>query len=389
MKLMVRAANRGAAVNLQQLLTVLGEISALYLAISWVSSKVVELGQGISNSHGMVLLGELSRYFGDQSDPKFTEYFFWHPLIEPLVQRSWFHEQQWALKAREFRLKMELRLPPGRVPGHVAPSTFAAVMLNPFPWPTTREALRRVLEGNATSTMDSKQIGAALDHVCKQPTSEASDKNWADLLGQDWGKENKFSKDFLATKVDLYPWDKVWAREGSASKPDKSEVDYRDDPLRRVSEAWSENAIVPRKLRSSVIALLRDSEHDIDLFRTSMAQWYSDAMERARGRFRRIAIFWTFVVALLICLFSHISFFGILAELWKNPDKGDIAAAMKSVEQGLASPMILTLGGPPWPGFVALGGIFASALLAALGAPFWYDVFNRVSGQSKSTAKSE
>ena len=49
------------------------------------------------------------------------------------------------------------------------------------------------------------------------------------------------------------------------------------------------------------MAILDDSEGDIDRMRESLARWYSEMMERVTGRFKRRALIYLFVVAFTIC----------------------------------------------------------------------------------------
>jgi hypothetical protein len=161
-------------------------LAVLFIVVAWVSSKIVELIQLGFNFHGRVLRSELERCFGEdegKTKGRFTRYFYWHPMIVPLTQPSlpltlwrrarvnaasdWNRLRAFLAPLLSARLRGDSDAtasssastdpcyPPGRLPAHIAPETFAAVVMNPFPWPTTEEPLRRLLEANLKPEVDS------------------------------------------------------------------------------------------------------------------------------------------------------------------------------------------------------------------------------------------
>lgn len=273
-------------------------IIILFIALSWVTFKIVEAGNILLNRHGQWLLGELAHCFGESSPGRFTNYFYWHPLISPLSQppRGWPARHQ--IEASEDGEAIFTRYPPGRRPGHVAAETFAAVMLDPFPWPSTREALGRLLTANLVPAGEAAVATdpAMVDRLAStlwERRRQGADPTWQEALGED---SRWFDAGFGATKVDVY------ADPGSNSG---------GTPLDRLAQAWYSNRLAPEQLRATMSTLLREAESDVDHLRGATARWYREAMDRATGRFQRASMLTAFLVAAPICLALNVNLLAI------------------------------------------------------------------------------
>lgn len=230
-------------------------MAVLFIVVAWVSSKIVELFQLGLNMHGRVLRSELERCFGEDSGEtsgRFTRYFYWHPMIVPLTQPSlpvtlWRRVR--ANASSDWRRLRSLLAPlwpgspgedpaattapspaadpcypPGRLPAHIAPETFAAVVMNPFPWPTTEEPFRRMLEANlddVTPNADPANEGEQSASAPRDPVRELAKRlvhqvrmvhpgeTWGELLARPAVKAEldklgtfEFKQPFLEASVD-------------------------------------------------------------------------------------------------------------------------------------------------------------------------------------------
>lgn len=324
-------------------------LALLFIIVGWVSSKLVGMGQAFRNSHGRMLRGELERCFGGDKDAQsFTRYFYWHPIIAPLTQPSAVSRSSrvqailsWAserpvlrriakfLAARSWR-KPTFDYPPGRLPSHIAPETFAAAMMNPFPWPATEKPLDLLLIANREAKLGPQpglaaKLSSGRGYLEKPGT-------WEKLLtktviGYSYNKDD-FDRLFYDTPVDIHaqflenrpgavdsdaraPEKLPDSLDSDTRCPEKSSNAKSEEPralslTQKLLFVWCRNRLVPSGLRTRMVALIQDAEDDIDRLRASLARWYSETMERVTGRFKRRALFYIFLVALVICLLFNI-----------------------------------------------------------------------------------
>lgn len=280
-------------------------LAVLFIIVAWVSSKVVELGQLATNMHGKMLRKELKRTFGDATGD-FTRYFYWHPVVEPLTQPSRLVDLWRRFRRSIGRDEGGVSYPPGRLPGYLAPETFTAVVMNPFPWPTSPEPLRRLLAANfkddqAPGPLTDDQIMALIrnDHRVDQDTS------WNDYLAavEPHGPPpDQFSPHFLRSNV-MQP---AGAAGGKTA-------------IQNFRALCHANALVPHGFETRVVTLLHDAEQDIDEFRKGLARWYAEAMARVTGRFKRTSMICLFFIALGISAAFNLNTFRLLGLLMHNP----------------------------------------------------------------------
>jgi hypothetical protein len=290
-------------------------LAVLFVIVAWISSKIVELGQLTFNVHGKMLRDELERCFGEEDGPnkrRFTHYFYWHPMIVPLTQPSllvsiWRRIRGWfGRREGDTAADLESRFPPGRLPGHIAPESFAAVVMNPFPWPTTEEPLRRLLKANlvdAAAVSDSS-LDEAIRTLIRRGQSLNPGETWRALLER-LGIPLGLNDEFLDSRVDIH------GPSGAAG---------RGDPAERYIEMCRANELVPHPLETRIVTLLRDADSDLDEFRGGLRRWYSEAMARVTGRFKRTALVWVFVVALAICGLFNLNAINLFSALMKSPE---------------------------------------------------------------------
>lgn len=303
-------------------------LALLFIVIGWVSSKLVELGQGFVNAHGRMLRDELQRCFGGPRAEAFTRYFYWHPLVEPLSQPRIRRLPRWLRRS-----DAPEGYPPDRLPSYIAPETFAAVMLNPFPWPATAEPLRLFLIGNLEED-DARELPEAVNDL---PSDLSTKRKFVDAAGNwdmlliDAGRippEVLFDKDFRESPVNIHADP---PNSGAGGIPSAPPVQIPAEMLDRLARVWGKNKIVPAALRTRMMALIQDAEGDIDRLRANVARWYAETMDRVTGRFKRKALLYVSFVAFAICLLFNVNAIGIFSSIVENSDR------RASIERAMAA----------------------------------------------------
>jgi hypothetical protein len=178
----------------------------------------------------------------------------------------------------------------------------------------------------------------------------------------------------------------------------------------------------PSRVKSALVASLVAAQGDFDRFRTSVAAWFDDSMDRLSGAYKRnlkrISIFVGCVVALIVNADS----FQVGKSLWSDsalraemvqvadttsrsrPDQASYGAVMREFQGAndrlrplpVGWPLCVTRSPAPdtasaadlrdvcpageqmiWFGVTKLLGLFVTGLALSLGAPFWFDLLSR------------
>jgi len=167
------------------------------------------------------------------------------------------------------------------------------------------------------------------------------------------------------------------------------------------------------QIRATLATLYHDSGEQIDQFRDAVANWFDRAMDRLSGVYKRKIRWVTLAVALAVAAALNADPVHVAEILWQRPviaeQLGHIAPVATSPGQ-LATQASAVIGqldtaGPliGWTGFAAdpratglgtalmmLGWLIAAGA-ALFGAPFWFDILQRVvslRGTGKSIGSS-
>jgi hypothetical protein len=161
------------------------------------------------------------------------------------------------------------------------------------------------------------------------------------------------------------------------------------------------------RVSQALLGLLDSAQQDVDLARLRVENWYDDAMERVSGAYKRRAQVWIAVLGLGLCIGLNVDSLMIIRELWNDEALRTAVAAeaQKQAETPQAmdkckdkdllncvTASIRSANMPPigWAGdgvralpessgwlWKALG-ILISSVAVAMGAPFWFDLLNKV-----------
>jgi hypothetical protein len=167
--------------------------------------------------------------------------------------------------------------------------------------------------------------------------------------------------------------------------------------------------------RQALLGLVDQSRASLDDFRAGVEHWYDAQMDRVSGWYKRWAKRWLLVVALGLCLAANIDAYAIAGTLYRDPALR--AAAVGQVQQGsicagtdaddrasCVRELVGAVDGTGrilwWPQdcprtpsacvaqpgqdpdardwLLKLLGLALTAAAAAAGAPFWFDLLNRL-----------
>jgi hypothetical protein len=169
------------------------------------------------------------------------------------------------------------------------------------------------------------------------------------------------------------------------------------------------NDLPDGEVKRALLALVQDTERDLDTAKKRIEAWYDDAMDRVTGWYKRRTQVWTFIVALLIAVSINADTLQIARRLWTDPtlrsqlveqakvraaqpqpsaaDSSQPAASspgttVSQSEQAMLGQVLgwhpdALRGNTPLDWFERVIGWLLSVVAISLGAPFWFDLLNR------------
>jgi hypothetical protein len=179
--------------------------------------------------------------------------------------------------------------------------------------------------------------------------------------------------------------------------PDANVVKVTYASLRASVEKMQNNTHVQRALLMALDA----SQDDLERARLNIQAWYDGTMDRVSGWYKRSTQLIIFAIALAVTVVLNVDTVAIARTLYRDPAVLQlvVAQAEKAHEQLRSKEAFDTLGAmdlplgwefmkaegsrtqdpAPWPAFkMHWLGWLLTAFAATLGAPFWFDVLNKV-----------
>jgi hypothetical protein len=149
------------------------------------------------------------------------------------------------------------------------------------------------------------------------------------------------------------------------------------------------------QLKRTLEGLYARADGEITRFEAAVADWFDGAMDRVSGIYKRYSQLWAFLIALAIVVLLNIDAIHIAKILWQQPwlAKGIMLVPAENAAAALAQfdQLGLPLGWTGWPvwqyfsenlpllGWLsAIVGWLITALATLFGAPFWFDLLQRV-----------
>ena len=153
------------------------------------------------------------------------------------------------------------------------------------------------------------------------------------------------------------------------------------------------------QLRNFLIGLAERTGGDVAKFRSGLADWFDNGMDRVSGAYKRRTQLWTFVIALIIAASMNVDSITVGKELWVRPMLAKTIAPVPNLQTKDALKQLDELGVPiGWTaqrfselqsplGLEVLLGWLVTAFATLFGAPFWFDALGRLV-QLKGTGPS-
>lgn len=141
-------------------------------------------------------------------------------------------------------------------------------------------------------------------------------------------------------------------------------------------------------LQRVLLSAIDMAQGDLNRAEANIQAWYDSAMDRISGAYKRSTQWIIFTIALIVTIAMNVNTIAIVNHLFK-----DEAARERIVKMAEADPkgaktelesLNLPIGweGPvkfwTWPGWTNIFGWLLTAFAATLGAPFWFDILNKV-----------
>lgn len=79
------------------------------------------------------------------------------------------------------------------------------------------------------------------------------------------------------------------------------------------------NALPPGDVKTSLQALLRHADNDVNKARFAIEGWFNDAMDRVSGWYKRRTQLWTIIIAAVLTLVANADTIQITRKLWTDP----------------------------------------------------------------------
>jgi|KBSMisStandDraft_5_1062788.scaffolds.fasta_scaffold76636_2 hypothetical protein len=165
-----------------------------------------------------------------------------------------------------------------------------------------------------------------------------------------------------------------------------------------------------QKVKAALQAMLNDAGEDVARFRSNLEGWFNSAMERASGWYKRRAQIVIFVLGFAAAILLNVNSITIAKDLWSNKAKRDVLVSAAqgylgkqpqgpgtgaaTLDPGLKNDLDelqrlgLTFGRKPsgtgprallWIYLASIAGWLVTACAISMGAPFWFDMLNKVS----------
>ncbi len=273
-----------------------------------------------------------------------------------------------------------------------------------------KRLLRRLQKPGPSYLPAEKFVVALLDSTC--PTAVTADPP----LPPDPGDRLRFALASQATGADPSHPD---SGAGAEPPPPTSPAVERAiaDELAQVSDP---------DLKDSLEILWRAASQNVVTFRAGVEQWFNDTMDRASGWYKRMAQTMALILGLLLAVALNVDTVQVSQRLWTDgplrqavleevkklpppattttiagapPTPGDLGDQVGSIQDdlsqinGLQLPLGWGEGQRPDSYGVAILGWLFTAIALSLGAPFWFDLLNRVTalrgGGTKETTPTQ
>ncbi|MFL5382219.1 MAG: hypothetical protein ACJ8GN_06860 [Longimicrobiaceae bacterium] len=332
-----------------EILDVVVGLAFVYLLLSLVCSAINEYVSALLNLRGRALIQGIEQLLDDAKDPHLKSDVLNHRLIRSMYNRSVFGRE--------------------RKPSYIPARSFAMALLDSIENPSARAAAASSAAAGGSPPRD-------------EPGHEArSIREIMDLL----------KDDALADVVQTFG---------------------------EVAEDAADAAPLPRSARRSVTSAIATSRTELQKLHDSVEVWFNNAMDRVSGAYKRRAQMWLFLIGLVVAVLMNADTVGMWRQLSSNQQLRDSLAktavdqlpsltatvrpdstvvldpahakavydsAMAQLDRSqlrfgwsAADAQGIWVGPRAAPALRKLLGLLITAVALSLGAPFWFDLLNKI-----------
>jgi len=126
------------------------------------------------------------------------------------------------------------------------------------------------------------------------------------------------------------------------------------------------------QIRNLLLGMYTRADGQIEKLHSSLAEWFDAGMNRVSGAYKRQAQLMTCIIAFVVAGALNIDTFHLFSTLWRHPELA-ANADIESLPVGWTTAASLASLSP-----VSICGWFVTALSALFGAPFWFDLLQRL-----------
>jgi len=142
-----------------------------------------------------------------------------------------------------------------------------------------------------------------------------------------------------------------------------------------------------QQLRTLLQGIWDRADGKVENVEAALARWFDGGMNRVSGVYKRRAQLFTFLIALVIAGLFNVDSFHLFQTLWVHPGAtasiGAPGHSPESAKQALEALFALPVGWAHAPATVGaalflFGGWLVTAISVLFGAPFWFDLLQRL-----------
>jgi hypothetical protein len=161
-------------------------------------------------------------------------------------------------------------------------------------------------------------------------------------------------------------------------------------------------------VKTALLALIQNARGDLGQAQKNIESWYDDTMDRASGWYKRKLQIVTVIIAAVLTIAANADTIAIVRTLWSNPTQRAVLVQQAGVQQAgvqqAGNHSGSEAGTPPkiskeeieatlgdvlgwnknsanldWRGWATRSlGWFLTIVAVSLGAPFWFDILNKI-----------
>jgi hypothetical protein len=137
------------------------------------------------------------------------------------------------------------------------------------------------------------------------------------------------------------------------------------------------------QIRTLLEGMYTRADGSLENLHAAVAGWFDAGMDRVSGGYKRQAQLCTFIIALAIAGLINVDTFHLFATLWNHPAlAAKLSAGADATQDAFKNLELLPVG---WTtdaraafSLVTIAGWIITALSALFGAPFWFDLLQRL-----------